>query len=254
MMKNLISFVIGLAAGIFGGMIGLGGGVIMIPLMTGLIKIDQCRAHGTSLAVLIFTGVSGAFTYGIHGQVDWTAALALAAGAVLTAPVGAHLADRLPGWKLKRTFGVFLIVCSLLLLFKPLLAQMPGKLPHVQFLIAMGLTGIATGFLSGIMGVGGGMIMVPVMILLAGFTQHTAQGTALLVMIPTGAVGAFTHWRLGNVDHGLLFGMIPGILLGTFIGGNVAQVIPDAPLRWLFVFTAVYMGWRYLRTIDPAVC
>ena len=75
-----------------------------------------------------------------------------------------------------------------------------------------------------------------------------------MVMVPTGAAGAFTHWRLGNVDCGLLLGMVPGIVLGTFIGGNVAQIIPDDPLRWLFVFMIIYMGWRYVRAIDPAAC
>jgi len=66
-MKNhLISFGIGLAAGCFGGLIGLGGGIIMVPLLVGLLKLDQCRAHGTSLVVLIFTGISGAVTYSYH--------------------------------------------------------------------------------------------------------------------------------------------------------------------------------------------
>jgi uncharacterized protein len=254
-MKNhLISFAIGLAAGIFGGLIGLGGGIIMIPLLVGLLKLDQCRAHGTSLAVLIFTGISGAFTYGYHGQIDWTAAAALAVPAVFTATAGAHLADRLPDWKLKKAFGAFLIFCSALLLLKPLLTNMLGVLPGYASLAALIVTGVVTGFLSGLMGVGGGIIMVPAMILLAGFTQHAAQGTALLVMVPTGIVGAFTHWRLGNVSGELLIGMVPGIILGTALGGNIAQFIPDDPLRWMFVLVTVYMGWRYVRAVATDTC
>ena len=96
--------------------------------------------------------------------------------------------------------------------------------------------------------------MVPAMILLAGFTQHLAQGTALLVMIPTGFVAAFTHWKLGNVEIDLLYGMVPGILLGTFVGGNIAQIIPDNPLRWIFVLVAIYMGWRYVQAVKPEIC
>lgn len=254
MKYHFISLTIGLAAGVLGGLIGLGGGIIMIPLLVGLLKLDQCRAHGTSLAVLIFTGISGAITYGYYGQLNWTAAAALAIPAVLTAAAGARLADRLPEWKLKKAFGVFLIFCSALLLFKPYLAQLLGALPGYAPIAALIATGAITGFLSGLMGVGGGTIMVPAMILLAGFSQHAAQGTALLVMIPTGAAGALTHWRLGNVDQGLLFGLIPGIVLGTFVGGSIAQIIPDDPLRWLFVLTAVYMGWRYVKTFSPVTC
>lgn len=254
MKRHLVGFIIGLATGVAGGLIGLGGGVMMVPLLVGLVKLDQCRAHGTSLAVLVFTGIAGAATYGYHGQIDWPAAGALAVPAILTAATGARLADRLPDWKLKKTFGIFLIFCSALLLFKPILADLLGVMPYYASVAVLILTGAATGFLSGLMGVGGGTIMVPAMILIAGFSQHVAQGTALLVMIPTGFVGALTHWRLGNVSKDLLFGIVPGILLGAFLGGNIAQVIPDDPLRWLFVLMAVYMGWRYVRTVSPDEC
>ncbi len=254
-MKNhLLSFAIGIFAGIFGGLIGLGGGIIMIPLLVGLLKLDQCRAHGTSLAVLIFTGISGAVTYGWHGQIDWMAAAALAVPAVFTAATGARLADRLPEWKLKKIFGAFLIFCSALLLLKPILSDMLGVLPGYAPIAALAVTGALTGFLSGLMGVGGGTIMVPAMILLAGFSQHVAQGTALLVMIPVGFVAACTHWKLGNVQVGLLYGMVPGIMLGAFAGGSIAQIIPDDPLRWMFVGVAVYMGWRYVTVVEPDTC
>jgi hypothetical protein len=252
--NHFISFAIGFAAGILGGLIGLGGGLIMVPLLVGLLKLNQCSAHGTSLAVLIFTGLSGAITYGCHGQVDWPAAATLAVPAVLTAAAGARLAARLPDWKLKKAFGFFLIFCSALLLFKPLLEDMLGVLPLYVFMTALIVTGVLTGFFSGLMGVGGGTIMVPAMILLAGFSQHVAQGTALLVMVPVGFVGALTHWRLGNVERGLLFSMVPGIILGTIAGGNAAQIIPDDPLRWLFVVVAVYMGWRYVQAVSPEAC
>jgi len=133
MEKHLVSFGIGLAAGLFGGLIGLGGGFIMIPLLVGWLKLDQCRAHGTSLAVLIFTGLSGAATYGWHGNVNWPAAIALAAPAVVTAAAGARLADRLPDWKLKRAFGVFLIFCSALLLLRPCFSAIADHLPaHIM--------------------------------------------------------------------------------------------------------------------------
>jgi uncharacterized protein len=250
---HCISFSIGVASGIFGGLMGVGGGIIMIPLLVGLLNLDQRRAHGTSLAVLVFTGISGAVTYGWHGQTDWMAAAALAVPAVFTAAAGARFADRLPGWKLKRGFGAFLIFCSVLLLFKPFLASQIGLLSGYVSVAALMVAGTVTGFLSGLMGVGGGAFMIPAMILLAGFTQHAAQGTSLLVMIPTGLAGAVEHYRLGHVEGGLLFGMAPGILLGAFLGGNIAQFIPDDPLRWIFVLATVCMGWRYLKTASPIV-
>ena len=63
--------------------------------------------------------------------------------------------------------------------------------------------------------------MVPAMVLLAGIGQHTEQGILLLAMIPSGGVGAFTHWKLGNVTTNLLIGLIPGILVDTYMGGTL---------------------------------
>src|SRR5512145_895233 len=103
-MKNhFISFAVGLAAGIFGGLIGLGGGIIMIPLLTMVLGLSRKQAHGTSLVGVIFTGLGGAITYHLHGNVDWLAAGMLGLPAILTAGAGARFADTLPEWKLKKT-------------------------------------------------------------------------------------------------------------------------------------------------------
>ena len=98
------------------------------------------------------------------------------------------------------------------------------------------------------LGVGGGTILVPVMVLLAGFTQHVAQGTSLLVMVPAGAVGALTHRRLGNVVHELLWGLIPGLLLGAYLGGSFAYLLPENMLRNIFAAVIIWIGLRYART------
>ena len=251
MKTNIISFLIGLAAGIFGGLAGLGGGIIMIPLMIYVLKLSQHQAHGTSLVAIVFLGISGAITYGLNGAIDLTAAVLLAGTAVFTARAGAHYAHILPAWKLRKNFGIFLIFCSVLLFFKPYLANVIGTVPGYAKIIIFLITGLLTGFLSGMMGVGGGAIMVPVMVLLAGFTQHVAQGTSLLVMVPAGFAGALTHRKLGNVVHRLLVGLIPGVLLGTYFGGSFAYLLPDNILRTIFAVVIIWMGLRYAKTKTP---
>ncbi len=246
-----MNFLIGLLAGIFGGLVGLGGGVIMIPLMVGMLKLDQHSAHGTSLVALVFTGISGAIAYGMKGAVDITAALLIAVTAIITARAGAHFAHSLPEWKLKRPFGAFLIFVSCLMLIKPYLPHISGMDAAWPRIVVLLLTGIFTGFLSGMMGVGGGTIMVPAMVLLAGMTQHTAQGSSLLAMVPAGGVGAYTHWKLGNVRTNLLMGLIPGILIGTYLGGTLAHFLSDGILRLVFAAVLIWTGVRYLRTKKP---
>lgn len=194
---SMMIFLVGLIAGIFGGLVGLGGGVIMIPLMVGIKKFTQHKAHGTSLVALVFTGIAGAITYLLKGSVDIVASALLAGTAVFTARAGAKFAHALPEWKLKRSFGGFLIFVSLLLLTKPYL---PGLVLSTVGWYKAGillLTGVFTGFLSGMMGVGGGTIMVPAMVLLTGMGQHISQVQRFL---PWCLLAVRVHTRMGSSE------------------------------------------------------
>lgn len=243
----MVNFFIGLIAGIFGGLVGVGGGIIMIPLMVGIQKLTQHQAHGTSLVAIVFTGIAGAATYFMNGAVDFAASGLLAATAIITAHFGAKHAHSLPEWKLKRAFGIFILCVAFFLLIKPYLAQVSNPAEGWLKVAVLLVAGIFTGFVSGMMGVGGGTIMVPAMVLLAGFGQHVAQGSSLLAMVPAGAMGAFTHWRLGNVTTKIIPLLIPGVIVGTFLGGSVANILPDAALRIIFAILLIYMGIRNIK-------
>ncbi len=242
-----MSFLIGLISGAFGGLVGLGGGVVMIPLMVRFFGFNQHQAHGTSLAALVFTGITGAVTYALKGNVDPMAAALLAATAMLTARFGALYANSLPEWKLKMSFGFFVIFVSLLLLMKPLYAQLTLPAEGWLRIVILLASGVVSGFFAGLMGVGGGSIMVPAMVLFLGFTQHMAQGSSLLAMVPAGGVGAYTHWRLGNVVTAVVPGLILGIILGTFGGGTLAQLLSEAALRVIFAAVLIWQGIRDIR-------
>jgi uncharacterized membrane protein YfcA len=245
------SLLIGLAAGSFGGLVGLGGGVVMIPLMVGVAGLQQKQAHGTSLVALVFTGLVGAATYATRGQVDVLAAGLLALTATVTARFGARYAHVLPEWKLKRSFGAFLLAIAVILLARPWLRGADAHPATWVTATVLLTTGLFTGFLSGMMGVGGGSIMVPAMVLLAGFPQVLAQGSSLLAMVPAGAVGAYTHFRLGNVVRGMLPGLIPGILVGTLVGSSFALRLPELVLRLTFAAVLVWTGSKYLKSKPP---
>jgi hypothetical protein len=252
-MRELVtSAVIGLAAGMLGGLVGVGGGVVMIPLMVGVLGVTQHQAHGTSLMSLVFTGLAGAIAYSTRGSVDVAAAISLAVPAVATARFGARYAHALPEWQLKRSFGAFLVVVIALLVLKPWLIGLSGPAYGVWKIAILAAAGTLTGFLAGMMGIGGGNVMVPAMVLLAGFPQVLAQGTSLLAMVPAGLAGAHEHWRLGNVVRRLLPGLVPGIFAGTWIGSSVALRLDEATLRGVFVAVASYSAVRALRARRPA--
>lgn len=242
-----MSFLIGLMAGAFGGLVGLGGGVIMIPLLVKFFRFHQHQAHGTSLAALVFTGLTGAATYSYKGNVDPLAAGLLAATAILTARFGALYANSLPEWKLKMSFGIFVICVSALLLLKPFYTQVSQPPEGWVWVTILLLSGVFSGFFAGLMGVGGGSLMVPAMVLVLGFSQHLAQGSSLLAMVPAGAVGAYTHWRLGNVVTAVVPGLIVGIIIGTLGGGILAQWLSEAVLRVIFAAVLTWQGLRDIR-------
>jgi uncharacterized membrane protein YfcA len=256
--NETVSFLIGLISGIFGGLVGLGGGVVMVPLISRFLRLAQQSVHGTSLVAVVFAGLSGAAAYAVNGTVDYRAALILAVTASLMARVGARYCVRLPGWKLRRYFGFFLIIMSLLLIGKPFFGSMSAHpLTGWEKDLSLMVIGLATGFLAGLLGTGGGAFTVLAILLVVGMNQYAAQGCSLLALVPAGAVGAYTHWRHGNIAFSILPGLIGGIVLGAFAGGMFANILPENILRIFFATVLVWLGIgmiRRSRQADAEVC
>jgi len=181
-----VNVAIGLLAGAGGSLLGLGGGVIIIPLLTKWAGLSQHKAHGTSLVSLVFTACVGTVPYLWHKNLDVWAALVLAIAAVCTARWGAICCRILPEERLKKSFGLFLMVMALLMMVKAWLLPLSHPLTGLAKWVLLAGVGLATGFLSGLMGIGGGALMVLFMVLVLGYDQHLAQGTSLLAMIPGG--------------------------------------------------------------------
>jgi uncharacterized protein len=106
---------IGIGAGLLSGLLGVGGGVVMVPLLVLWASYGQREAHAISLGAIIPISIAGIATYGVAGEVRWWQALALAAGSVVGAPVGARVLARIDERLLKVVFGAFLIGVAALL-------------------------------------------------------------------------------------------------------------------------------------------
>lgn len=222
-----ICLLIGLATGLMSGLMGVGGGIVMIPLMTAVLGLTQHKAHGTSLAVIVFTAIAGALTYGWSGHTDLVIAAELAAGSIVGARAGALVVNRIPARELRMLFGAFLLLIALRLLLP--LPQTESAIDPYSALgvVAIVCLGLATGILSGVMGVGGGVIMVPAMVLLLHLPQQDAQGISLLVMIPTAMMGAWTHLQKGNVVKSI----VPWIAVTAIAMAIVGSSLAIGPLK-----------------------
>jgi len=256
--NETVSFLIGLISGIFGGLVGLGGGTVMVPLISRFHRLAQQRIHGTSLVAVVSAGLSGAAAYAVNGTVDYRAALILAVSASLMARVGARYCVSLPGWKLRRYFGFFLVIMSLLLIGKPFFGGISANpLTGWEKDLSLVVIGLATGFLAGLLGIGGGAFTVLAMVFIVGMNQYIAQGCTLLALVPAGTVGAYTHWRHGNIVLSILPGLIGGIILGAFTGGMFANLLPENSLRIIFATVLLWLGIgmiRRSRQAEEEVC
>ncbi len=102
-------------------------------------------------------------------------------------------------------------------------------------LIGLIILGLIAGYLSGLVGIGGGIIMVPVLVILFGFTQHKAQGTTLaLLMIPVGFFGVMNYYKAGNVDIKTALLLCLGFVVGSYFGSKMAVSLSQDTLRKLF--------------------
>lgn len=239
---------LGAVAGVMSGLFGVGGGTVLVPGLVLLLGLAQHHAHATSLAAIILTAPAAAIGFALDDAVSWPAAVVLACGAVAGAYAGAAIMHRLSPTRLRVAFAVLILLAA-----ARLLISVDLKAGDVQpaldpaLLGGLLLLGLAAGILSSVMGVGGGVIMVPAMVLLFGFGQHVAEGTSLLVIVPTAITGAWRHTRNGYTAWrlGLLLGL--GGVLGGLLGAQIALSLSAQWLQRLFALLLVVTGVRLLR-------
>jgi uncharacterized protein len=245
---SVVAVGIGACGGALGSLIGAGGGVVITPLLSLILAVTQLRAHGTALCIVAVTSLVGALRYHAAGQVARPAAAMLASAAILTAPLGARAASKVGARKLKLYFGAFLVFASLLIPTVPyLLANVPGLILSVGAQRAVLVSvGALSGFLSGLLGIGGGTFMVPALVLLTALPQKLAQGTALLAMVLPSTLGALTHVWLGNTVPVLLPGLAIGAFIGSRSGSNLALALSESALRIVCACVLCAVGVRYV--------
>lgn len=120
-------------------------------------------------------------------------------------------------------------------------------------LIAAAAVGAVVGVLSGLTGVGGGIVFVPAAVLLFGLSQHDAQGVSLAVIIPISIVGAVSHLRLGNVDRRVVLLLAPAAVVGGVVGALIAQQLSSDQLQLIFGLLLLYVGQKYIGLEDFVV-
>lgn len=239
---------IGAVAGLFGGLFGLGGGIIIVPALVLLLGFNQRQAAATSALALLPTAITGVISYGSHGAVDWAAGLALALGIIVGAQLGARLLHKLSLRALEWLFfGFLLVAIALLWLVVPERGAHIAMSPLV-FISLIGF-GVIPGLAMALLGVGGGVIAIPVLITAYGASDLAAKGSSLLMVLVGSATATVKHLRARVADPrtALTIGLTAALV--TPFSVQLAVLMTPFVSNALFsVFLAVIAA-QYLRRL-----
>ena len=249
MVRDLL---IGFGVGAFSGAFGVGGGIILVPVLVLLFHMQQKNAQATSLVMVVFAAIAGFATYAVADFVAWIPAAFILMGGLAGSLLGSSVVKRTSNYRLQLGFGLLLIAVAVRLLW-PTGSMEATDLPTIAPLTALAYvaSGLAMGVLSSLFGIGGGIILIPIVVTFFGFSQQLAAGTSLAVMAPIALLGAWRQSRTGATDWstGLRFGLssIPGAVLGAAVAVAVSGALVKAVFALVLVVVGVQMlrqGWR----------
>ena len=249
--SDLQAAVIGCCVGFMSGLFGIGGGVLLVPAFVFLLRLQQKLAHGSALLTGVFLSFAGVTLYVIDGHGNFAAAALVFIGSFTGVLIGTWLLKKIKILILMYVFLVVLIVTAVRLFIGT--DNEGAAYDNLTLGLVLGFiaTGLVAGTLSGLLGIGGGIIMVPTFILLFGFSAVIAKGTSLLVIVPTGTTGTLRNSKYGNINLrvGLFAGIggIPLALLGAWVSNRMGETLSEILFGVLLVLIAANMLRKTLQ-------
>lgn len=232
-MKNFKLLVLGLITGFFAASLGIGGGLIMVPALTLFFRYEIKKAIGTSLATIVPTTFIGAVSHYIikSSNTKFFIASLIIIGAVIGAKFGAELANRIESKTLKRLFALLLLFVGLKL--TGIINIPTGTISDITANPLLIILGLAAGSVAALFGVGGGIIIVPMLNLFFALSIHEAIATSLAVIPFATLSGAIFHKKFNNIDTEAIKFLIPTALIAAIFGAIAANFLPSTALKLL---------------------
>lgn len=255
--------IVGFAVGFLAGLVGIGGGVLIVPFLYFYYAqsawsgadvpqtLQATVAHATSLFIIVPTALAGTMTYARSRLVAWRTVLPIAAFSMLAASGGALIATRLPPHLLKLAFGTFLLFTAVQLV-RGRKGEAEG--PPRTGVLPAALTGALVGVFSALLGVGGGLVAIPLLIYVLRLDIRFVAATSLAIVAFAATAGMLTYMFTGVRDADLAGGfvgyvhiaaalpMLPGAILAARWGARLNQRLDASRLRWVFALLFAGIG------------
>lgn len=245
MLENLfLTFVIGIAAGIVGSLLGLGGGIIISPILT-LTGSLPSQVASTSLLAVASTGASSTLSYSIKKKIKYGIGIKIAAFAVPFSVIGALVSSSLNPDEFKLYFAILLISTSLYLLVRKPINENRRNQENRGRLISNTLLyggSSAAGLISSLFGIGGGIIFVPLLFAVKRLSMQQSVATSQLSILITSVAGILTHSVLFQQDYVFAGSIALGALIGAQVGSFIAIKISERVLTTLFSFSLIIIS------------
>lgn len=235
---------LGAALGFFGGIFGIGGGIIAIPVLALGFGMEQAMAQGTSLAMMVPILAAGLKRYSQNHPIPWRVAIQIGLVASITTYIVALFATTLDSDVLRSIFGTFLILLSLHMLIGKRATDKIQESSLVPIRL-IPIVGVLAGTSMGLLGVGGGLVATPFLTGLFGQRQSTAQSLSMAMVTPCAVVGLLTYSHTNDVDWSIGLPLAIGGLLTVSAGVAVAHRLPERRMRIAFAvmlfLTAIWL-------------
>ncbi|MFN8109054.1 MAG: sulfite exporter TauE/SafE family protein [Thermoleophilia bacterium] len=241
---------IGAVAGLFSSVFGVGGGVLVVPLLMAFVSLDTRAATATSLAAIVITSVFGTIGHGALGDVEWTHALLIGVPAMLGVTLGVAVKRRLSSAHLTLGFAGLMVVVAALMAVGVTPRQSVGA--GVLEYAAVALLGVLAGGIAGLFGVGGGVVFVPALTMLVGLSTLHATATSLLAIAPVAALGTWRQRADGEVRWREAAWVGAGSAVTALVGSRVAHDAPGTALRLGFAAVLVFTAVRLTLSVRAA--
>jgi uncharacterized membrane protein YfcA len=234
-----LSVLIGVSLGLLGG----GGSILTVPILTYVGGKTAKAAIASSLFVVGVTSAAGVIPHAGTGRVRWKTGILFGAAGMAGAYAGGHLAAFIPGRILMIAFGLLMAATAVAMLRPRQLEPTAGGLPAGKLIV----DGVLVGLVTGMVGAGGGFLVVPALVLLGRLPMPAAVGTSLVVIAMKSFAGLAGHLDHVSIDWPITIGVTVAAVIGSFMGGKLVDRIPPAALRrgfglFIIAMSALVLG------------